>query len=91
MHDSWRRYIDIAAVNISLVYMLWRAWNAEYGYIYYGSNILGAYLYIQGWRYQLKNNLWYATYMHVCMHTCVIIGHLVLYSGHIPKLVPPTI
>jgi hypothetical protein len=82
IYNSWRRYADICAVNSALVYMILRAWNAEYGYIYYGSNVLGAYFYIQGWNYQLKNTLWNATYMHACMHICVIIGHLILYSGH---------
>jgi hypothetical protein len=80
--------MDIVAVNISLMYMLFRAWNAEHGYIYYASNILGAYLYIQSWNYQLKNQLWNATYMHACMHIGAIIGHLILYSGHIPKIIP---
>lgn len=88
-YASWRRYMDICGVNISMVYMLFRAYNAQYGYFYYGSNIIGIYYYLQGCRYQQIGDLWYATYMHLYMHIVATIGHLVLYSGHMTKIMPP--
>jgi len=81
--DSWRRYTDLCAVNSGLVYMLFKAWNAEYGYIYYLSNGIGILFYIQSWKYQQKNQLWNSTYAHAYMHIIVTIGHIILYSGYI--------
>jgi hypothetical protein len=83
--DSWRRYADLTAVNSALVYMLFRAWNAEYRYIYYMSNGIGVLLYVQSWKYEQQHQLWNATYAHACMHIVATTGNMILYSGYIKE------
>ena len=38
---SWRRYLDITVVNISLIYHLLRAQNSQYSKLYYSTLFTG--------------------------------------------------
>lgn len=84
---SWRRYVDMMYVKVSLLYQLYRAYNADYVFAHYLLMILavswypiGNYLYSKG--YHLESY-----YAHSMIHVFSNIANIVLYSGYVPPLI----
>ena len=83
---SWRRYLDITVVNISLIYHLLRAQNSQYSKLYYSTLFTSICFYPLSKYYYNKKLYWYSTYSHSMLHLLANISNIILYSGFIsPK------
>ena len=79
--NSWRRFIDINAVVLSLLYHLYVSWYAEYGTQYYIVCSVAAAFYPIGYYYHNKKDYWSSTYSHVLLHIVANLANIILYSG----------
>lgn len=80
---SYRRYLDMVVVKISLFYQLYTAWNAEYGNAYYTIMTVALAFYPLGVYYYNKKDYWNSTYAHMLLHLLANIGNIVLYAGSV--------
>ena len=80
---SWRRYVDMAYVKMSLIYQLYRAYKSQYMVEYYALMILAISLYPIGVYYHKRKLFWYSTYAHCLLHIVSNIANVILYSGKI--------
>jgi hypothetical protein len=81
---SWRRYVDIVYVHLSMMYQVYRAYNSQYARWYYLTLCIGCSFYPLAVYYHKKNQ-WLSTFLHGCIHIFGNISNFILYSGYIPK------
>jgi len=80
LHDSWRRYIDIAFIQLTFYIHMYYAFliSSGYGYMFFtGTGII---CYGVSNHY-IKKNIYFATFFHILVHIFASIGNAVLYSG----------
>ena len=82
---SWRRYVDIAYVHVSLAYQLQRSTQAQYRVPYWivlgvavGFYPIGCYFHQTE-----KNRGWTSTICHGMVHIFANISNFILYSGDV--------
>ena len=78
---SWRKYIDIGYVNVSLIYKCIIAYNFTYARIYYLTVCIALSLYPISIYYYNKKKYWYSTYAHCMLHIIANISNFILYSS----------
>ena len=78
---SWRRYIDISYVSLSLAYQSLRAYNAQNSRLYYSLVCVGIANYCVGIYYFNKKYYWKSIYYHAALHIAIATSNSVLYSG----------
>lgn len=83
---SWRRYIDISYVSLSLFYQSLRAYNAQHSRLYYVLIGLGILNYHIGVYHYKKKRYWTSIYYHVALHITMATSNYVLYSGTIGSI-----
>ena len=83
---SLRRYIDIAYVSCSIVYTIFRAYNAEYANLFYLISAITVLFYPLSWYYDSKKQYWTGAYMHSMFHILANVAFIVLCSGYIPPI-----
>ena len=76
---SWRRWLDIVWVQISVIGTVLLSWAAEYRYPFYACLALGAGLYGLGWL--LVDSPWLSAFAHAGVHVCGNLATFVLVSG----------
>ena len=81
---SWRRYVDISYVHLSLTYQLYRSIQAEHRFSYWivvGTAVtfypLGCYFHKE------KKSRWLGTICHRMAHIFGNLSNIILYSGTI--------
>ena len=57
---SWRRYLDMAYVKLSLLYQLYHSYRSENRMLYYGILALSISFYPLGLYYHKKKKYWYS-------------------------------
>ena len=80
LHDSWRRYFDIAFIQLTFYIHMYYAFliSSGYGYMFFtGTGII---CYGVSNHYT-KRNIYFATFFHILVHVFASIGNAVLYSG----------
>lgn len=80
LYDSWRRYFDIAFIQLTLYIHIYYAFliSSGYGYMFFtGTGII---CYGVSNHY-IKKNIFFATFFHILVHVFASIGNAVLYSG----------
>lgn len=80
---SWRRYVDIATVQICMWYSVYRAWGSEYMMEYYILKSLSIFIFGIGLRMYHKKQFYISTYCHCSLHILANISNIILYSGEI--------
>ena len=80
---SWRRYLDIAVVNSSLLTQHIIAFNAQNALPYYVCCILGTGCFFMGAFLHAGGYYWASTYSHIGLHVLTNLGTVILYSGKI--------
>ena len=80
---SWRRYLDMTYVRLTLIYQLYRAFQSQYMVYYYSLTFIAANMYPLGIYYYKKKLLWHSTYAHCLLNIIANIANIVLYSGRI--------
>ena len=80
---SWRRYLDIAIVNSSLLTQHILVYNAEHAVPYYVFCLTGAGSYVLSIFFYRANEFWASTIAHAALHILTNIGTLILYSGKV--------
>ena len=83
---SWRRYVDMAYVNMAVIYQIYRAYNAENARLYYMVLFFAICFYEIGKYYYKRRMYWHSTYAYSMLHIMANVSNIVLYSGHIPQL-----
>jgi len=83
--NSYRRYIDITAVNTALFYQNYRMYHAEYAQMYYIMMFFAFLSYLYGIRVYNKGDNWNSTYAHMGVHLFANMGNMYVYSGYIDK------
>jgi hypothetical protein len=82
---SWRRYIDMAAIQC-MYYQLWRAWGAENRTANYAFTAIAIAFFFMGVFAYSQKRYWAATLLHFCAHCCSNMSNIVLYVGYVPPL-----
>ena len=80
VHNSFRRYFDIAFIQLSFYVHMYYALliTSGYGYMFFtGTGII---CYVVSNFYKTKN-IFFATFFHILVHVFASIGNAVLYSG----------
>jgi len=80
LQDSWRRYFDIAFIQLTFYIHMYYAFliSSGYGYMFFtGTGII---CYGVSNHY-IKRNIYFATFFHILVHVFASIGNAVLYSG----------
>lgn len=80
LYDSWRRYFDIAFIQLTFYIHMYYAFliSSGYGYMFFtGTGII---CYGVSNHY-IKRNIYFATFFHILVHVFASIGNAVLYSG----------
>ena len=80
---SWRRYIDITYVSLSLFYQSLRAYNSQNSKLYYSLVSFGIVNYCIGVHYYKKKYYWKSTYYHAALHIIMATSNIILYCGNI--------
>ena len=80
---SWRRYLDMVCVKISLIYQIYRAYRSQYMIQYYILVLIASSMYPLGIYYYNKKQYWHSTYAHCLLHIIANIANVILYSGRI--------
>lgn len=80
---SWRRWLDIAWVQMSIITTTLLTWTAQYRYVFYCCLVLGATLYGAGWL--LMDSPWLAGLAHAGVHVCGNLATFVVVSGEIAE------
>jgi hypothetical protein len=83
---SWRRYLDMTAVQLTMYYQMYRARNAQYKTPFYIFLFIGISMYPIGVYYYYQHLYWHSTYIHCLLHVFANISNWVLYSGRIDEL-----
>ena len=84
---SWRRYVDMAAIQC-MYYQMWRAfggaqyWAANFALVF----LAGAWFFC-GVRMFAMKRYWASTLLHFAAHCTSNLSNIVLYIGHVPP--PP--
>jgi len=78
---SWRRYLDIAVVLITLSIQHIIAYNAEHSVTYYVFCLCGGCFFIMSQFFYMCNEHWASAVSHGFLHIMTSIGTMVLYSG----------
>uniref|UniRef100_A0A6C0JX58 Uncharacterized protein n=1 Tax=viral metagenome TaxID=1070528 RepID=A0A6C0JX58_9ZZZZ len=78
---DYRRIMDMVSINSGIVYHVYRGRNTNNANVLLGILGIFALCYYYSWKYQRKNELWMATYMHCGVHIIGFIMNIVLYSG----------
>jgi len=81
--NSWRKYIDIGYVSLSLSYQCIMVYNFKYSRIYYITVCIALSLYPISIYYYNKKKYWYSTYAHCMVHIIGNVSNFILYS--LPK------
>ena len=76
---SYRRYLDIVVVTVSVSYQHYIAFYSKCYIIYFIFAFIGKISYLLGKYYYNKNN-WLSTYFHMGLHLSLNIASLILYS-----------
>ena len=84
--NSWRRYIDIIYVSLSLFYQSLRAYNSQNSRLYYSLISLGILNYYMSHFYYKKKCYWTSTYCHAALHLTMGTACSILYSGTIDPI-----
>lgn len=81
---SWRRYVDMAVVQVALWYQVYRAWGASRMVEYYlitGSAVI---MFSIGLVAHRRGHIHISTLCHCALHVLANLANVVLYSGHVP-------
>lgn len=81
---SWRRYVDMFVVQVTLWYSVYRAWGSENMIPYYLLKSFAIGVFLVGLVMYQKRRLYLSTYCHCSLHIIANISNIVLYSGEIP-------
>lgn len=84
---SYRRYLDMVLVKLSLAYHCYVSYTAEYGTRYYIIISIAITFYQIGNYYHSKKDYWKSTYCHMLLHILANVANIALYSGY---LTPPS-
>lgn len=80
LYDSWRRYFDIAFIQLTFYIHMYYAFliSSGNGYMFF----TGAGIICYGVsNHYIKRNIYFATFFHILVHVFASIGNAVLYSG----------
>lgn len=83
---SWRRFVDIIYVHMSLAYQISRAVRAQYAISYFCVLSVGVFFFLIG-LYFHKKQPWLSTLCHGMSHILGNVSNVILYSGNISCLV----
>lgn len=83
---SWRRYMDISYVHLSLIYQIIRAYHMQYAKPYYVIVTIGVVCFPISIYFHITKNQWLSTVMHCMVHIFGNISNFVLYSGFDSKI-----
>lgn len=78
---SWRRYLDIATVNVSLIYQIYYSHKSKYRSYYFFYTLLAISSYKISIDYYHKNDYWKSTYFHCLLHIFANISLIYLFAG----------
>lgn len=80
LHDSWRRYFDIAFIQLTFYVHMYYAFliSTGYGYMFFTGTGIICYGISNSYT---KKNIYFATFFHILVHIFASIGNAVLYSG----------
>ena len=80
LHDSWRRYFDIAFIQLTFYVHMYYAFliSTGYGYMFFTGTGIICYGISNSYT---KKNIYFATFFHILVHVFASIGNAVLYSG----------
>ena len=85
---SWRRYADMAAVQVGLWYQVFRAAGADHMAAFYLLNCCAAAAFFAGLRLDGESRAtssWPGVLCHGLVHVLANVANVALYSGCIPK------
>ena len=80
LKDSYRRYIDIFCVNVTILYHLYIGYSSIYWIPFYSYYCIGILCYPISRYYSHRNMHWESTGFHMLLHCFAFLGNMVLYS-----------
>jgi len=83
---SWRRYVDMSCVTVSLSYQMFRAYKSENAKMYYFLVFLSICSFEIAKYYYRRKLYWHSAYAHSMLHIIANLSNFVLYSGNIPSI-----
>lgn len=92
VRNSWRRYIDIAYVNLGLFYQLALAYNmndSHYRQLYYRCTMTSAMCYVIGYLLMWSNMPRASVYAHAGIHVVSNVGIIALQRGALASISVP--
>lgn len=78
---SWRRYLDMAVVNSSLIYQSYYSHKSKYQGYYFFYTLIAITCYKISINYYHKNDYWKSTYFHCLLHIFANISLIYLFAG----------
>jgi hypothetical protein len=83
---SWRRYLDMAYVQLALWYQIYRAAAAENRTAYLVITLSSVAAFPVGVYFHRRGITWGSTLAHGMVHILGNLGNIVLYAGHVPAV-----
>jgi hypothetical protein len=80
---SWRRYLDMAMVQVMVNSQFYVARNAQYRKPFYIIYFVAIGMYPIGVYYYYQKLYWHSTYAHCLLHLFANIANFILYSGRV--------
>ena len=85
--QGWRRFLDIASVQLVFWWQLYRAWGAQYAAPFYALSAAGVALYALTLFFEHRKKwFWASTLCHGGVHFFGNLANVVLYSGSVRPL-----
>ena len=81
---SWRRYLDIAVVCLSLSYQAFVARNAEHRVVYYTINSVAITSFLASRHFYQQKRWWASTLLHANLHLLANVSQCILVTGSVP-------
>lgn len=85
-NSSFRKYLDMSVVGVSLSYQLLRSIGAQHASLHYLLMMISLACYPVGIYFYNIGDYWASTYIHSALHVIANISNMVLYSGDIVSL-----
>jgi len=80
---SWRRYVDMAVVKISLLCHFITSIRSNRFWSYNLTIVTSVLFYLLGIEYYKRKMYWHSTYSHSMLHLIANVANIILYSGEI--------
>jgi hypothetical protein len=78
--ESYRRYVDIFCVNVTILYHMYIGYSSIYWFPFYTYYCVGILCYPISKYYSKHKLYWESTAFHMLLHCFAFMGNMILYS-----------